>query len=444
MTTPVMALLAAAPLLAQAPLTVREAVRIALRENPAAAAAASQTRAAESRVAQARSGFLPSISYSESWARSNNPVFVFSSLLTQRQFTESNFRIRSLNQPGFLNNFQSQVAVDQTLYDWGSTKAQVRSAELDRSVSQEQDRGTRIFLMAHAVRSYYGAVLARAALDVAKQAVTSAEADARRAEAIRDAGRSTEADVLSIRVYLSAVREQEIRRQYDLEIALAALNEALGLPLDTTHSIQSSLERVDLTAATGAEYEKLAAQNRPEIRQTKLAAEIAEQGAVAARAALLPQFAVRGAFEANRQNFAAKGGSNWLISGSMRWNLFDGFANRARIAEAAASLDTTRARQRSALQAVRLEVIRAWADARASSERIGVADAAVAQAEESLRITKDRYENGLSTVTDLLRNETALLEARTRRLAAIHDQRVAAMQLELAAGVLTPDSEVLK
>jgi outer membrane protein TolC len=49
----------------------------------------------------------------------------------------------------------------------------------------------------------------------------------------------------------------------------------------------------------------------------------------------------------------------------------------------------------------------------------------------------------MSTVTDLLRNETAVLESRTRYLSAIHDQRIAAAALQLAAGSLTADSEVL-
>jgi outer membrane protein TolC len=72
-----------------------------------------------------------------------------------------------------------------------------------------------------------------------------------------------------------------------------------------------------------------------------------------------------------------------------------------------------------------------------------VAKAAVAEAEESLRITQNRYESGMSNVTDLLRNETAVLESRTRYLAAVHDQRIAATMLDLAAGRLSPDSEVL-
>ena len=67
----------------------------------------------------------------------------------------------------------------------------------------------------------------------------------------------------------------------------------------------------------------------------------------------------------------------------------------------------------------------------------------MAEAEESLRITQNRYEAGMSNVTDLLRTETALLESRTRYLAAVHDQRVAATMLELAGGRLSADSEVL-
>ena len=65
-------------------------------------------------------------------------------------------------------------------------------------------------------------------------------------------------------------------------------------------------------------------------------------------------------------------------------------------------------------------------------------------ADESLRITKNRYNSGLSTITELLRNETALLDARTRRLAAVYNQRLAAVGRELATGALSGDSDVLK
>src|ERR1019366_3291760 len=122
--------LLAAPLWAQDPLSLREAVRLSLRENKAIAGSTAGVQASEARITQARGGMLPKVNYSESFARSNNPVFVFSSLLTQRQFGAENFSIGPLNRPDFLNNFQSQVTVDQPIYDAGQTRNAVKSAEL--------------------------------------------------------------------------------------------------------------------------------------------------------------------------------------------------------------------------------------------------------------------------------------------------------------------------
>jgi outer membrane protein TolC len=139
-----------------------------------------------------------------------------------------------------------------------------------------------------------------------------------------------------------------------------------------------------------------------------------------------------------------QGGANWFVGATLRWNLFNGFGDKARIQEAGHALRSAEAQKQQAEAGIRLHVRRAYADVRAAQERIGVTNAAVAEAEESLRITKNRYESGLSTVTDLLRNETALLEARMRRLAAIHDQRVAAVFLEQAAGTLSENSQVLQ
>jgi len=436
-------LVLAVPLLAQDPLSLREAVRLALRENKGIAATNAGMQASAAHIDEARAGRLPKLNYSESFTRSDNPVFVFSSLLTQHQFGAGNFSIGPLNRPDSLNNFQSQLTVDQILYDAGQTRNAVKAADLSRQMTGEEQRRTKMQVIAGAVRAYYGAVLAAESLKTAEQALKSAEADLTRAESVRTAGMSTDVDVLSIRVHLAAVTEQRIQRAADLEVAKSALNDALGLPLDTDHILATSLVPIDLPALTLASLEKDASATRPESRQVRLAADLATTQANSARSALLPQVAFHAAFEADRQQFINKGGANWLASIGLHWNLFNGMADKARIEESSHWLERAHADEQRVDSAVRLEVRRAWANLRAAVERIEVAKAAVAEAEESLRITQNRYESGLSNVTDLLRNETALLESRTRYLAAVHDQRIAATMLELAAGRLSADSEVL-
>jgi len=423
-------------------MSLKDAVRLALNGNKSIEASDAAQNVAVSRITEAKGGSLPKVNYTESWARSDNPVFVFSSLLTQHQFGDQNFQLGPLNQPDFLNNFQSLVTADQPLYDAGQTKHAVRAASVAKDLTSEDGRRTRMSVIADVARAYYDALLSAEQLSAATQSMRSAEADLDRAEAVHSAGMSTDADTLSIRVHIAAIREEQIRREADLDVARAALNDALGLPLDTPHTLTTTLAAMKIPDALLAAYEKNALTDRPEAREAKLAITLAENQAATAHSSLLPQVALHNAFEADRQRFYDRGGDNWLVSIRLRWNLFNGFSDKARIAESAAALHRSQAEQGRADSAIQLQVRRAWADLRAAQQRIDVTIASVAEAEESLRITQDRYESGLNNVTDLLRTEDAVLDARTRRLAAIHDQRVAATVLELAAGTLSVDSEV--
>ena len=424
-------------------ISLKEAVRQAMTRSKVIEASGASKDAASARVTEAKGGLLPKVNYSESWTRSDNPVFVFSSLLTQRQFSESNFGIESLNRPDFLNNFQSLVTADQLLYDAGKTKRAVRTADLGWDLSREDSRRSQLEVIAQVVRFYYDTQLGAEQIKVTTQAMRSAEADLERSEARRASGMATDADVLSIRVHLAGVREEQIRQSADLEVARAAMNDAMGLALDSVHSLTTPLAPLPVAQTELSGYEKNAVDGRPEARQTRLAAEIAGVQAADARSNYLPQVTLHGAFEADRQRFAYRGGANWLVSIGLRWNLFNGGADKAKIAESEAAIRRTAAEQVRAESGIRLQVRQAWANLKAAQQRIESAQASVAEAQESLRISQNRFAAGLSTVTDLLRTETALLETQTRYLAAVHDQRIAAAMLEFAAGTLSPDSEVL-
>ncbi|MDX2154653.1 MAG: TolC family protein [Bryobacteraceae bacterium] len=429
---------------AQTPLTIQEAARAALRRHPSTEAARLRSDAAGARVEQARAGWLPKINYTESWQRSNNPVFVFSSLLTQRQFGAANFEVGRLNRPDFLNQFQSVLSVEQTVFDGRQVTGAVRSAELAKVMADEDKRAAEMNAIAAAARAYYGLQWAEANVAAARQARQSAEADLERAKAIFEAGRSTEADLLTVQVYLAASREQEIRRTREREVAEAALAEALGEGFGQKFVLQTPLTAPVADGRAIEAFETRALSERPEVRQAALSIRVAESQGAMARGSLLPQVGVRAQFEADRQEFVNKGGTNWFVGASLRWNLFNGYSDRARIAEASHALAAARKQEEQLRRAVGLDIRRAWAELQSARERIEVSSATIRQAEESLRITQDRYANGLSTVTDLLRSETALAEARTRRLGALYDARIAALALELAAGTLTGDSDVLR
>ena len=159
----------AAPLAAQEALTLRQAVDLALRSNPLVAAADAGEKEAEARIHQARSGYLPRLQFSESLQRGNNPVFVFSSLLTQHQFSQGNFALGPLNRPDAMSNYQSRLTVEQVLFDSRQTSRGVEVARFTRQIASEDTRRSHSDVILSVLRTYFGVQLAEKNLEVARQ-----------------------------------------------------------------------------------------------------------------------------------------------------------------------------------------------------------------------------------------------------------------------------------
>lgn len=425
------------PAFGQTSLALKDAVHQALAEHPTQQAATASVQAAGSRVEQARAGYLPRATYGEFYQTSNQPVFAFGSLLNQRRFSDANFAIEALNHPGFVQNFQSQVSVEQTLWDFGATKNAVHAADLGRQMTEAQQKQQTQQRIAMVARAYHTVTLAEERHNAALAAVRSAEANLQRAENVRGAGMATDADVLSMRVHLAAMREQEIRSKYEKEMALAGLNEAIGAPLDSPHSLTTPLTAAAVQATVGVAGE------RTELRQARLSREMTEAQRTAARSAYYPQVVARGLFEADRGQFVTQGGASWLFAAGLKWNVFDG-TTRRRIEEAKYAEAGAAARERDVAAKISLEQRQARAELASAQERIATAQASMAEAEENRRILQDRYEAGLARVDELLRAETAVLETQMRNLAAIYEQRMGAVVVELANGTLREESNVLE
>jgi len=175
--------------------------------------------------------------------------------------------------------------VDQVLYDAGQTRNAVKSADLSRQMTGEEHRRTQMQVIAGVVRAYYGAVLRLKASD-AEQALKSAQADLTTGR-IGPHGRHVDRCRCALHPRTScAVTEQRIQRAADLDVAKSALNDALGLPLDTGHVLSTVLSPLDLPNLTLASLEKgCLLPTRPEAHQIHLAADLAKTQVDSARSA---------------------------------------------------------------------------------------------------------------------------------------------------------------
>ena len=418
---------------AQTPLTLDEAIARATAGNPDARIAAIVASEAASRVDQARAGYLPRVDASETWQRGNQPVFVFGSLLAQRQFTAANFAIDALNRPDAVDNLRLGVSAEQSVWDGGATRARVQAARLGVELARVGQVGARQGLAMAATQAYGGVLQAEATVATAVAALEAADADLRRARDRRDAGLVTDADVLAVEVHRAAVDEARLRAGLAVDLARAELNRVMGEPLETTFVLAPVADPEPATLAPVAALESTALEQRPEVRQARLMVDLAGAQVAEARASFMPQVVAQAGWEANGSRWGDRAGS-WVVGAGVRLNLFRGLADKARVAELDATSRRRTLERERAESAVRLDVRAARARLESAHARHLLARTVVQQAAERQRIVRDRYEQGLTDVTSLLRAAEAAMQAQEQRIRARVDVLVETAALQRALG----------
>ena len=405
----------------------------ALKQNPAARGADAAQREAAERARQARAGWLPRLDVTETWQRGNQPVFVFGSILAQRSFTQENFAIDALNHPDPVSNFRTGISVEQLVFDGIRTRSANRSAAIGEEIADAGGRETASTLRLGVIRAFGEALMAQANRAAAASALESAEEDVRRAERRRDAGLATEADVLAVKVHLAQIRERQISAASRETVARLQLNEAMGEPLDARFELQvPALPRV-VAAADGrarGRGSREPARRRPRGRAGASGAR-GDYPARSRGSTRRRPFRASTSSTAGRSRIArppgrlarSSGGTSSPASPTRRSSAKRRRPPNARAPSASGRRSAARVDVRAAV--ARLEEARA---------RVEVGRLAAAQARESHRIVRDRFDAGLAPVNDLLRSAMAVLDAESHRTAAAIDVLISAALLERARG----------
>lgn len=417
------------------PLTLSQAVEIALRSNPLTAATAAGRKLADAQLQEARSGRKPMLQASETFTNSNNPVFVFGSLLEQGRFGPNNFAIGSLNNPDPLSNFRSALTVRFPLFDQRQTETRVAQAKIGRQQADQKTDLAEQQLRFEVVRAYYSVLLAQARVSVADDAIKTAEADMKRARDLFETGFTVHSDLLAAEVQLAEFRQQRIQSNSELITSIAALNTALGLSVETPQVLSGELSERSFTIDPVDLLTSQALQNRPDYRQALSSIEASRAQVRGARGEWQPRIDAFATGGASTHYPVTSGSTDYAVGASVTFNVFDA-GRKARLDQAKANESIARSETDQLANQIRFEVVRSYQQYLSARERLAVVAEVSAQASETLRIVQDRYHSGLTTITELLRAQTALVRARTDVLNARYDQYVGYASVLLATGNL--------
>ncbi len=428
-------------LLAEEPdetLTLAEAVDAAIKNNPQVLVARHAADAAAARITTARSGLLPQVDVAETFNRTNSPLWAFGTKLNQGSIESEDFAPDALNEPDAINNFNTALTLSWNLYDGGRTRIGWDQARQGREAADLGLVRATQQVIAQAARAYVGLLLARENLVVIEQSLDTSRAQLRLVEDRFDGGLAVKSDVLRARVHIAQLEQQRLAAGSQVQVAQAVLYAAMGREDSGSIAPTTSLENCLPTRGAMDEWIERALTHRPDLRQVDIQAAVAEQGIARAEAGHLPRLDLHGNYEHNSEDFS-ESQDNYTVGAVVRVNLYSGRRISSEAATARSTAAEARAARRARQLAVRVETQRAYYLAQSTWQSIDVARQAVLQAEEGLRIVGNRYAGGLLTIVDLLDAQVALQQARTLHYRAMHDYKVARIELALAAGTISRD-----
>jgi outer membrane protein TolC len=423
---------------AQEPLTLRRAIQQALKESPEVKAAVAGSLEAKTNASLARTQLMPQINFTEDISRGNDPVYVFGSKLRQQRFTMADFDLDALNRPTPIENFTTRLSGSWMAFDSFKTQKAIHSADLMRRSADSSAQAINQKIVLDVVQAYQSVLYAERGINIAEHELETAGALLSSVEDHVKAGLAVESDRMAAQVNVADRQQALIVAQGELEMAWAQLRVSTGAPNLQETKLQP-IEPHDLPQSQLNQEIEIATKMRADLKALTEAQSAQASAASAAKWSYGPHIAAYGNLEQDRPSFAGSAGNNWVAGAQISIDVMP-FSKRAQLAHERAVESRVGAQLAIYQQQTTLQVSQAHIQRQTAQLSLETARTAIDQANESLRILRNRYGAGLATMTDLLRAEDAERQSQMNYWHAVYANATAYAQLLFATGTLTPDA----
>ncbi len=420
-------------------LSLSQAIDIALKQNLEVKAARAKYQSSMAQKSMATSGFFPRVDLSEVFSRSNNPVYFFGMRLNQGKFVMSDMRIDRLNDPPTLNNFLTRLQIVQPIFNGGDVWVGHQQAKLMVESTREEKTQQEKAVILAVIEAYDGVLMARAFHSVIQDAVKTAKEHVRIAESMYKQGLVVKSDLLSARVYLLSLQEEEIRARNMVAVAMSALNDAIGCPLHWEYNLTGTMVGGPPPSQPLETFWNQALAGRNDLKSLKFKEDAVMKEIKKSKLHFLPSVNLMGNWENYDEDFLDDGGKNWSLMVMANLNIFRGGYDKAKYDKALADYERIHFLRLRMESGIKLQVKQAYLKIKTAAQQIKVAQNAVEQAKESLRIVRDRYKNRLTTMVDVLDREVALKSAEVRLTQALYNYETGLAKLRFAIGKLSKE-----
>lgn len=404
--------------------TARKSVEFSLANSPDSRVALQRMEMATAAVAQARVRYYPQVDLSAQYGQTNNPMYSFGNILNQGAFAPS----MDFNDPGRTDDLNLRAGVEYRFYNGGRDQAGVEAAEAGLARSHVEREIVHSRLAFEVVRSFQSMVQTREMLEARNGSLAAIRASIAVARARFKAGDLLRADLLNLEVLESQASENLIIATHHLELSQKIFLNLLGLSEGTVviDSLLDSQQQLPQERSYVL---------RSELQSLTHAEEVATANLKAAHGGNLPTVDGFASYQYDKGYVMGGNGDSWMAGVKLNYRLFEGNRTSADVAKAMAELSTIRAQRKKAELSMDLEVKQADLSYRQAVQRLQVTEKMVEQAEESARLSRTRFKEGVILSSELIDVEMRLTDALVRQSVASANIKIAKADLRRAMGL---------
>ena len=407
------------------PWTLDQTIRFALTNNPNAKIAQHRIAAAKAGLDQANAAFSPQLQFQSSYTRSDNPVFVFGSILNQRSYSDN----LNFNDVPDNDNINARGLLTMPLYAGGKNVAVRDAAKANDRAARLDATAVRNSLVFEVARAFFTVLKTREFIQATEAGVRDFETNVALAERRFNVGTLLKSDVLDVEVRLAQAREEAVHARNANTLAMRALRNLLGIE-EGEFEVKNSPIGTENLPSDAADFHE-----RPELAASAQKVAAAEADVRRSTSGYKPRVSAFGSLDYDYGTITDGDGKSYTAGAMLQWDIWDGLNAHAKRQEAKANLETAREQERQLRLALDLELEQARLALREAAERLAVTEKTVAQATESVELTRARFEQGVALATQLIDAETALTAARVRRAEALADKYISIAAVRKAVGL---------
>ena len=416
-----------------------DCIYIALEEKKTILSASLEVNSAKKGLLSSYSNFLPTINFSTNTSRTNFPE---QTSISGLNVNLEEFSLDTIyNTVDHYNNVSTGLSLNQILYNGGRNVNQVNQARLSLEIAELNERLVKTQVIQKVINSYYNLLQAQKLYDVASKNLEMSEQQVDLVKKQFNLGVVKKTDLLKSQVSQGQAKVDLLNKKTSLENSRRVLFNDMGLQDFGQEILASEKKWIVKKIPSSSDLLNQLKEKNPNLLLSDKQTQLRHFNYQLIKGSRMPSINSSINYSANSQEFSALSDAikdDWSLGMNLSLIIPIYTGNRLSMQQQQAkiSINQSEFAYNTLLNDLRVQAELIRESLENYSEIIPINEAVVFSAEEDLKLVRERYSLGSSTILEVLDAQISLFRSNSTLINSIHNARIQEANLKALIGSL--------